>query len=375
MSSEDGLPDLICPACTLQLNNAYNFKKQCENTDSSLRQYIKIRDSKMVKLEPSQNQFIESEVNEEITNNVEPEMLENDSINILNDSNTDIDDVDQSMKTEIEIEQEPEEEPYENTLSSDYIQFLENNQLLLTCRTCSKCFTTLDGLKCHKRLHTGNLFKCKECGKQYTRQNHLYRHEMTHGRRKVHVCKICSKTLTRFEHLKRHLVTHLKEKPFSCTTCNRGFNRSEHLANHMKRCKGDRVHICDICNKGFNREDSLEVHKHLHDNKMPILPTLENLDNIDQHYVEIEYDGNTNDHLLPYSDSDSEADVTDCLEPQVNISENTDPVKLTDIPEVTNLGKKIILLLIMVRINILYKICKLLCCMVNMFLKLFILKD
>lgn len=38
---------------------------------------------------------------------------------------------------------------------TDYIQFLDNNQMLLTCRECAKIFTTLEGLRCHKRVHTG----------------------------------------------------------------------------------------------------------------------------------------------------------------------------------------------------------------------------
>lgn len=213
------------------------------------------------------------------------------------------------------VKKEPELEIGEMSAPAkcDFIEFLDSNQQLLTCRVCYKVFTTVEGLRCHKRLHTGSMFKCKVCNKEYTRQNHLARHELTHLKRKVHVCKICNKTLTRFEHLKRHLTIHLKEKPFACTICNRGFNRQEHLMNHMSRCKGDRIHICDICNKAFNREDSLEVHKRVHENKMPVLPTLENLDNIDQHYYQIDYD-----ETITFSDnSDNEND--ECFEPQINI--------------------------------------------------------
>lgn len=40
-------------------------------------------------------------------------------------------------------------------METDYIQILDNNQMLLTCRECSKMFTTLEGLRSHKRLHAG----------------------------------------------------------------------------------------------------------------------------------------------------------------------------------------------------------------------------
>lgn len=211
----------------------------------------------------------------------------------------------------------------------DFIEFLDNNQHLLTCRVCYKVFTTVEGLRCHKRLHTGSMFKCKVCDKEYTRQNHLARHELTHVKRKVHVCKICNKTLTRFEHLKRHLTIHLKEKPFACTICSRGFNRQEHWMNHMSKCKGDRMHICDICNKGFNREDSLEVHRKMHDNKMPVLPTLENLNNIEEHYYQIDYDETIT--FSDNSDNDNDGDADDCFEPQVNI--DVGDIQVTEILE------------------------------------------
>lgn len=253
---------------------------------------------------------------QEVQQNTETESASN----ILDDINSLINCEESSIQNN--VKHDPDANMSRDTPDNcDYIEFLENNQQILTCRVCYKVFTTVEGLRCHKRLHTGAMFKCKICDKEYTRQNHLQRHELTHGKRKVHVCKICNKTLTRFEHLKRHLTIHLKEKPFQCNICNRGFNRQEHLMNHVKRCKGDRIYICDICNKAFNREDSLELHKHVHDNKMPILPTLENLDNIDEHYYEIDYDGNAT-----FSDnSDNDVDVEDCFEPQIsiNVSENS----------------------------------------------------
>lgn len=44
-------------------------------------------------------------------------------------------------------------------VETDYIQILENNQMLLTCRECAKIFTTLEGLRCHKRVHSGKILK------------------------------------------------------------------------------------------------------------------------------------------------------------------------------------------------------------------------
>jgi KRAB domain-containing zinc finger protein len=292
VKAEDGLPSLICSTCTDHLKTAYVFKQQCQQTDVCLREYarnLKVDDIKE-ELQNADGMFTESL----------EEVLSQDS---------------------------PKDTPTASQ-RSDFIEFMDNNQMILTCRECGKVFTTLEGLRSHKRIHLGTLFKCRYCGKGYTRQTHVYRHELSHGKHKLHVCRICNKTLTRMEHLKRHLTTHLKEKPFSCKSCNRGFNRSDHLDVHAVRCKGERVHICDICNRGFSRGDSLEVHKRLHENQKPALPTLDNIDNIEEHYYEIDYDPN-----LDYS---AGSDVDDYLEPHVEVTENLDEDKIKEVADFQN---------------------------------------
>lgn len=295
----DGLPTLMCEMCLDSLKGAFQFKKQCESIDASLREYCKNIKVNAIKQELQNTDFMDSL--HTLSN------LLNDTQNKESSSNV----VPTGSGEHTEIKQPPE---------TDYIQLLENNQLLLTCRECAKIFTTLEGLRSHKRTHSGTTFKCKQCDKEYTRKNHLERHEATHGNRKVHVCKLCNKTLTRMEHLKRHLVTHLREKPFNCKTCNRGFNRIEHLHNHIPRCKGDIVYCCPVCNKAFNRADSLEVHKQQHDSIQLSLPTIENLDNIEEHYFEVDYDA-----TITFSDG---SDLEDCFEPHVEVTETMEEDKI-----------------------------------------------
>ncbi|XP_025831304.1 zinc finger protein 420 isoform X4 [Agrilus planipennis] len=307
----DGLPTLICSPCTDLLRASYLFKKKCEDTDNDFREHIKqIRKDEDIKPNTSQTTS-----NSELSTNLLEE-INNVIVNNVSDSSLLSSNLQTSLQSEIKCDSE----------NKDFIEILDNCQILLTCRTCHKSFTTCDGLRSHKRLHTGELFQCKVCSKVYTRQTHLQRHETTHKRHKVHICKICNKTLKRYEHLKRHLITHIREKPFACKSCSRGFSRAEHLANHAVRCKGDKVYVCDICNKGFNRADSLEVHKKLHENKQPVLPTLEDLNNVEDHYFEIDFEDSS--MLQDFADDgdgdDDDDDKRDCFEPQVNITENTD---------------------------------------------------
>lgn len=79
-----------------------------------------------------------------------------------------------------------------------------------------------------------------------------------------------------------------------------------------------------------------QVHRRLHGDNIPVLPTLENLDNISQHYLEIncgeneplppfsdDDDGNDNDMYAMDDTHDGDDEPVECLEPQVSIAEST----------------------------------------------------
>lgn len=220
----------MCHKCVQLLTTSFDFKQLCEQTDISLRDYIK---SKGIKQETSQN-------NEQDLQN---QLL--DFSAMYNEISGKVPEPGEIVKSEVDFSGEMAKS------NRDYVEIVDNDKVIFTCNTCSKCFYTLEGLKSHKRVHSGEMYKCNVCSKEYTRLTHLQRHMAGHGRRRVHICKICNKTLTRLEHLKRHLVTHMKNKPFQCELCKRGFNRAEHLANHARRCKGDKIYACDVCNKGL----------------------------------------------------------------------------------------------------------------------------
>jgi len=46
----------------------------------------------------------------------------------------------------------------------------------------------------HKKIHTREkLFKCDECGKNFTRKHHLDTHKKTHTRETLQVCRVREK--------------------------------------------------------------------------------------------------------------------------------------------------------------------------------------
>lgn len=55
--------------------------------------------------------------------------------------------------------------PFENTIKG------------FKCEVCDYSVDRSDSLKRHMRLHTGNMFKCDECGLQYNSRHNLVVHQ------------------------------------------------------------------------------------------------------------------------------------------------------------------------------------------------------
>lgn len=260
----DGLPSSMCLDCVNQLNNAYNFKEQCEKTDISLRDWIN-------------NQLTEEPIDEK-----QNDLLS--GTNFLNNDNNEF-------------------------ISNEHDYFYEKKFQSHCCTNCPQTFPTKHELQLHQQIDhvTNDSLTCKICLKQFEFPSHLERHMRIHNPPKIYICKICDKRLTRLEHLKRHMIIHLKIKPHVCKICNRGFNHPDNLINHLKRCKGDRTYVCEICNRGFNRPDGLEAHMGNHDPTVDVKPMLDSLDNIER-YI-----------LVQNLEND---DIHDFIEPQVDIQES-----------------------------------------------------
>ena len=51
--------------------------------------------------------------------------------------------------------------------------------------------------------------------------------------KKIYKCRVCGRGFTRSHHLRRHEMIHTGEKPYKCHFCERGFARSDHLNLHL----------------------------------------------------------------------------------------------------------------------------------------------
>lgn len=62
--------------------------------------------------------------------------------------------------------------------------------------------------------HRGhNLYACRDCGRSYSRPEHLVRHVQTHTLGRRFVCDICQKSFARKDLLRRHVANHANDSP------------------------------------------------------------------------------------------------------------------------------------------------------------------
>ena len=80
-----------------------------------------------------------------------------------------------------------------------------------------------------KNVHEGRKhFDCQECGKSFTRKDHLKRHNLNiHGQKEISLPKKCENEASNVDHVHGDVKKHI------CQTCGNAFNRSDHLKRHV----------------------------------------------------------------------------------------------------------------------------------------------
>lgn len=81
VNAGDGLPELMCVPCVLQVSRAFTFKQQCQRSDQTLRSYL----GQIGKIESENNNFRDDYKNTGTDNNIADVKVEKIVINHLKD--------------------------------------------------------------------------------------------------------------------------------------------------------------------------------------------------------------------------------------------------------------------------------------------------
>eukprot|EP00049_Salpingoeca_infusionum_P016035 m.321427 g.321427 ORF g.321427 m.321427 type:complete len:640 (+) comp15996_c1_seq27:294-2213(+) len=80
-----------------------------------------------------------------------------------------------------------------------------------------------------------------------------------------HTCSFCGKRFSTQAHVTRHERVHTGEQPFPCPHCPKRFNQQGNLNVHLRTHTGDRPYECCYCHKSFTTSSYRSVHERSHE--------------------------------------------------------------------------------------------------------------
>ncbi|GAB0091422.1 Zinc finger C2H2 superfamily [Sergentomyia squamirostris] len=95
---------------------------------------------------------------------------------------------------------------------------------------------------------------------KYRPVEHITKNPVTN----IYHCDLCDKTFQRRQGLRMHYQIHTDERPHACQNCGKAFRCRSHLNRHMITHTGEKRYKCNYCGKTFTQSGSLRIHERIH---------------------------------------------------------------------------------------------------------------
>lgn len=249
---DDAFPKQICLSCVLDAQNAFKFKRTCEQSYQQFCRLLNGEGSQTIKADDWHLAACESMelacVKEEQLETPMPESWEDNF-------------EENSMLPQCSSFKEEQLSPG----TSDIVEAdaTESNH---RCRICGKVFADMALMTEHAVYHRteDRRFVCTQCPKSYKRLASLQAHMRIHMRESAYKCQECPKVFVLSYQLKKHMLSHSRKRPFACPHCPKAFKNNTNLQSHIRIHSGERPFICSYCSKTFNNPSNLQRHVRLH---------------------------------------------------------------------------------------------------------------
>ena len=123
---------------------------------------------------------------------------------------------------------------------------------LSICPQCNMLFVSREEFLAHTKAKCARKLTCYTCGKLFTRVQGLATHlvEVRHGET---ICSICGHEGESQKdaeiHIRKHAMDH--DRPYFCVTCDARFSTRKKWENHLPKHSSEAPFVCKECGKGM----------------------------------------------------------------------------------------------------------------------------
>lgn len=136
---------------------------------------------------------------------------------------------------------------------------------LSICPQCNMLFVSKEEFLAHSKVKCAKRLTCYTCGKFFTRVQGLTNHliEVRHGEM---VCSICGFEGESQKDAEIHIAKHAAdmEKPYFCTFCDLRFSTRKRWEKHLPKHSSEAPFVCKDCGKAFKWNHALTAHSVVH---------------------------------------------------------------------------------------------------------------